>query len=502
MLIFALAFLLVRQHHRQNKVQAEQLRQNAIMNTLLDNLASGVFMVEAPSGRPVIANLAAKRLLGQGILPDASKDNLSEVYRVHKYGSDEPYPVEDMPIVRGMYGEAAYVDDMIVERPDGSEAWLEVSGAPIRNEHGEVWASLVSFQDITERKAVEGKMRFLSYYDVLTGLFNRAYFEEELRRREKSGEAELGLILFDLDGLKLVDDSFGHQQGDDLLVRATELIRKCFTEHELLARIGGDEFAVLMSHTSPEQMEAAISKVYAEVEKAKQQPHRIPISLSAGAAFRSDASISVRELFREADDKMYRSKLHRSQSTRSTIVQTAMAMLEARDFMTEGHADRLQEMLIRLAKAAGLPESKMDDLRLLAQFHDIGKVGIPDRILLKPGPLTAEEMVEMRRHSEIGHRIAKSSPDLLPVAEWVLKHHEWWNGEGYPLGLAGEQIPIECRILAIVDAYDAMTSDRPYRKAMEYATASKELRRCAGTQFDPALVELFIATFTDKQAAL
>ena len=134
----------------------------------------------------------------------------------------------------------------------------------------------------------------------------------------------------------------------------------------------------------------------------------------------------------------------------------------------------------------------MTDLRLLAQFHDIGKVGIPDRILLKPGPLSPEEMVEMKRHSEIGHRIANSSPDLLPVADWVLKHQEWWNGAGYPLGLAGEKIPIECRILAIADAYDAMTSDRPYRKAMSHDAAVTELRRCAGTQFDPTLVELFI----------
>ena len=189
---------------------------------------------------------------------------------------------------------------------------------------------------------------------------------------------------------------------------------------------------------------------------------------------------------------MYREKLHRSQSARSAIVQTVMSLLEARDFITEGHADRLQGMLTKLARAAGLPESRMIDLRLLAQFHDIGKVGIPDRILLKPGPLSPDEMTEMKRHSEIGHRIAQSSPDLLPVADWVLKHQEWWNGKGYPLGLAGERIPIECRILAIADAYDAMTSDRPYRKAMSHEAAVAELRRCAGTQFDPELVNLFI----------
>ena len=372
---------------------------------------------------------------------------------------------------------------------------VERSGALVHLKGKAVY--MVTARDVTERKYIEEKMHYLSYHDVLTGLYNRTYFEEEMLRRDNAGEAEIGLIIFDLDGLKLVNDSFGHEQGDELLVRTAELIRGCFAESDLVARIGGDEIAVLMSRTSPERIEAAMAQVYAAVEQAQQQPQRIPISLSAGSAFRSDASVSMRELFREADNKMYRGKLHRSQSTRSAIVQTVMTLLEARDFITEGHADRLQEMLIRLARAAGLPESRMTDLRLLAQFHDIGKVGIPDRILLKPGALTPEETIEMRRHCEIGHRIAQSSPDLLPVADWVLKHQEWWNGEGYPLGLAGERIPIECRILSIADAYDAMTSDRPYRKAMSHEAAVAELRRCAGSQFDPALVELFIASCQD-----
>jgi HD-GYP domain-containing protein (c-di-GMP phosphodiesterase class II) len=139
-----------------------------------------------------------------------------------------------------------------------------------------------------------------------------------------------------------------------------------------------------------------------------------------------------------------------------------------------------------------MPESKITDLRLLAQFHDIGKVGIPDRILFKRGPLTSEEASEMQRHSEIGHRIAMSAPDLAPIAEFILKHHEWWNGTGYPLKLKGENIPLECRILAIADAYDAMTSDRPYRRAMPHEDAIAEIMKCKGVQFDPELVLVFI----------
>ena len=312
-------------------------------------------------------------------------------------------------------------------------------------------------------------------------------------------EGSVGVLVFDLDGLKLVNDSFGHDQGDSLLVRAAEMIKSCFREEDVVARIGGDEFAVLMRGATTEAMDKAVARIQSQIAGMESVAHRIPLSLSLGYAFSVKTDISMRDLFREADNNMYREKLHRSQSTRSAIVQTVMSLLEARDYITEGHADRLQAMVTRLARAVGVPEKRMTDLRLFAQFHDLGKVGIPDRILMKPGALSEEEMAEMRRHSEIGHRIAQSSSDLMPVADWVLKHQEWWNGKGYPLGISGEGIPVECRILSIADAFDAMTSDRPYRKAISHAAAVDELRRCAGTQFDPSLVEVFIQSLEQEK---
>ena len=175
-----------------------------------------------------------------------------------------------------------------------------------------------------------------------------------------------------------------------------------------------------------------------------------------------------------------------------------MELLKARDYITEGHGDRLQKIVYDMGNLLGLSSRTISDLRLFAQFHDIGKVGIPDRILLKPGPLNSEEKIEMQQHSEIGYRIAQSAPELLPIADWVLKHHEWWNGGGYPLALSGEEIPLECRILAIADAYDAMISDRPYRKAMSHAAAVKELQDYSGRQFDPSLVGIFVSIYGEN----
>jgi HD-GYP domain-containing protein (c-di-GMP phosphodiesterase class II) len=166
--------------------------------------------------------------------------------------------------------------------------------------------------------------------------------------------------------------------------------------------------------------------------------------------------------------------------------------MEARDFITDGHADRLQDIVADMGDSLGLTASTISDLRLLARFHDIGKVGVPDHILFKSGKLTTEEYTIMQRHSEIGYRIAQSSPDLTPIADWILKHHERWDGQGYPLGLAADDIPLACRILGIADAYDAMTNDRPYRQAMTCQEAIAEIRHCSGSQFDPQLVEIFI----------
>jgi HD-GYP domain-containing protein (c-di-GMP phosphodiesterase class II) len=194
---------------------------------------------------------------------------------------------------------------------------------------------------------------------------------------------------------------------------------------------------------------------------------------------------------------MYREKLLCHQSIHSSVVQTLNKALEARDFITEGHARRIQDLVEEMAQAIGLPERTVIDLRLLAQFHDIGKVGIPDRILMKPGPLNPEEAIEMQKHCEIGYRIALAATDLVPIADWILKHHEWWNGNGYPGGLIGERIPLECRILAIADAYDVLTNDRPYRQAVSREEAIEEITRYSGIQFDPFLVKKFCELLTE-----
>ncbi len=382
-----------------------------------------------------------------------------------------------------------------IQTKNGESHLVNWNNTILFNHSGEVVGFASIGEDITERKKIEEKLTFQGLHDSLTGLFNRAHFEEKLHLIESDPKKQVGIVVCDVDGLKFVNDTLGHSVGDELLKLAATTIRRSFREEDEVYRIGGDEFAVILQNCKFSVVTHSCNRIKKVVAEYNAKNPELPLSLSVGFAVSCTMDRTISDIFKEADNNMYREKLHRTQSTRSALVQALMKALEARDFITEGHAERLQKLVFAMGRAIGISDRNLVDLRLLAQFHDIGKVGVPDRILLKPAPLTSAEFIEMQRHCEIGHRIAQSAPDLVPIADWILKHHEWWNGEGYPLGIRGESIPLECRILAIADTYDAMTNDRPYRKAMRHEEAIEELQRKAGYQFDPDLIPVFINIF-------
>jgi len=209
-------------------------------------------------------------------------------------------------------------------------------------------------------------------------------------------------------------------------------------------------------------------------------------------ATKSQLDENIRQAINFAEDRMYRNKLLESKSTRSSIIASLQKTLGEKTNETEEHALRLKSLALKMGQALGLSNNQMDELALLAILHDIGKIAIPDQILAKPGPLTTAEWEVMRKHPEIGFRIAQASYEIAHIAEAILCHHEQWGGYGYPQGLAGNNIPLISRIITIIDAYDAMTHERPYKKAASNQQALTEIKRCSGTQFDPNLVEIFL----------
>lgn len=352
--------------------------------------------------------------------------------------------------------------------------------------------ALFMIRDISENVILNEKLKYYSIRDYLTGLYNRMYFEEELKKFDGKAIKNIGVVICDVDGLKFINDTLGHFAGDQILKDTAVILNKHFPRDSIIGRIGGDEFAVFVENTDNKNIEKACSNISKEMMSCNDVNLTLNASISVGYVYKSEYNGEIIKLFSEADSNMYKNKLLKSGSIRNAIVLTMNKALEARDFITEGHAERMEDVALLLGEKLGISERSINDIRLLAQFHDIGKVGIPDKILFKPGMLTDEERAEMNKHSEIGYRIASSIPEIAHIANFILRHHERWDGKGYPLGLREEDIPLEDRIVALADTYDAMTNDRPYRKALSHEEAIKEIIKNSGTQFDPNLVEIFI----------
>lgn len=374
---------------------------------------------------------------------------------------------------------------------NGEERVMAWHARPLTGRTGPSGSVILGW-DITRQKEQENRLRFLRFHDVLTGLYNRMFFEEELDRLDVGRQLPISIIMADVNGLKLVNDSLGYRRGDELLRQTADLLRENLRAEDIVARWGGDEFAILLPKTSREQAERICRRIRRESAQYVYEDG-IPVSLSLGAAKKSRPDQSILRVVREAEERMYMYKLTEDSSVRSAILRALVRSLGAKSHETEEHLRRLKDMALAVGRQIDLPSMQLHRLALLASLHDIGKISLPEQLLVKEGELTGQEWQLIKEHAEIGYRMASSTEEFADVAEEILHHHERWDGRGYPGGLAGEEIPLLSRIIAVVDAYDAMRSCRPYSISRSSAEALAELRRCAGSQFDPEIVEVFAA---------
>jgi len=452
--------------------------------SIFENAVEGIFQ-STLEGHFIVTNPACARILGyaspeelitQNGNPDRQYFVDPERYRefcrqLEESGSAQKFEAE-------------------VYRKDGSRIWISLNALALRDADRGMMFCEGTLEDITERKRAEEQIRYLSFHDKVTGLYNRPYFDEEVQRLNTERQLPISVIMGDVNGLKLVNDAFGHQEGDKLLVQIGAILKECCRKEDVIARLGGDEFAIFLPRTNYRITMEIVERIREACHQASCDP--IQLSIALGAVTKEDPQEDIQGVLKEAEERMYRCKLLESKGVRATMLSSLRRILFEKSHETEEHTQRIQKLALQIGRVCGLSESELDDLSLLSTLHDIGKIVIPEGIIIKPGNLSAEEWELIGKHPEIGYRIAGASPELAPIADAILAHHEWWDGTGYPRRLKEEEIPLISRIIAIVDAYDAMTQGRPYKDAVGEEESLQELQDKAGKQFDPLLTATFI----------
>lgn len=373
---------------------------------------------------------------------------------------------------------------------DGKEIAIADSAAPICDDLGSIHGVVLVFRDVTEEQANLRRIEYLSFHDQLTGLYNRHFFETELNRLDVPRNLPMSMVIADVNGLKLVNDAFGHKAGDELLKKAAEAISSQCRGDEIIARIGGDEFVILLPKTDLNETERIVKRIQKKTREIFVDT--VMLSISMGWACKDTAEIEFSEVFKQAEKYMYHRKLFDSQSMRGATVHSIICALHEKNKREEQHSRRVSVLNSKIGQAMGFNEESIEELRNIGMLHDIGKIAIPENILNKPESLTSEERNEIKRHPEIGYHILSSATGMAEIAQYILAHHERWDGNGYPKGLRENEIPLQARITAVANVYDSMVTERPYRKTFSKEEALEELKRNAGTQFDPEVVKIYV----------
>ncbi|NLI89621.1 MAG: diguanylate cyclase [Epulopiscium sp.] len=344
-------------------------------------------------------------------------------------------------------------------------------------------------------------LNYLSYNDQLTGLYNRRYFEKQLKEVDKDENLPISLIMGDANGLKLINDSFGHNTGDKLLINIASIIKASCRKSDIVFRISGDEFVIILPKTNEEEAKLIIDRI---IEASKKEDLQIDnsssiemsVSYGCGTKYKIDKDIS--EVLKEAESKMYSKKLIEGPKVKKRTIETIIEGLYKQNKYNKKHSEAVSSIAVEIGRQLGMDDGKLRELKEIGKVYNIGEVTISNSILDKKDELTKEEWQEIKKHPEIGYRILSTSIELSNLAEYTLAHHERYDGSGYPKGLKGKEIPVVSRIVAVADAYDAMRTDRPYRKALNDEEIIEELRKNAGTQFDPIIVDVFIGKILKK----
>jgi diguanylate cyclase (GGDEF)-like protein/PAS domain S-box-containing protein len=379
-------------------------------------------------------------------------------------------------------------------RPDGSLVWVNMMIVPFKAETISDM-HLCMIEDITEKKQKEAEIIYLSYHDSLTGLYNRTFFEEEKRRFDSSRRLPMSVVMGDVNGLKLINDSFGHGAGDTLLREIGAVLKDTCRAEDVLARIGGDEFVIMLYNTGEAGAERLCQRIYKACRAYEKKPDKqtFYLSISLGHATKTTNDLSIDDLLREAEHMLYRKKNPERKKVRTTILNAVKKQLIAKNFESTAQHDNFHSLVMQLGEKLNLTSEEITQLQLLQETHDMGELSLGEKLLsIDLSSYSFEELEDYKKHAETGYRVALAVPEMNDIATDIFSHHEHWDGTGYPKGLKGEEIPFLARIICITDAYLELL--KKYEKA-DLATAKNienDLFDGSGTKYDPVILQEFL----------
>jgi diguanylate cyclase len=469
------------------QIEDQLFKEKDQFKTTLLSVGDGIISTDA-HGKVLVLNPIAEQLTGW-TQEEAYNQPLEKVLNIiHEYTRETCINPAKKALELGITVEME--NHTILIAKNGKEVPIEDGAAPIKDIDENVTGAVITFRDFSEKKEKQKEIEYLSFHDHLTGLYNRRYMEDSIKRLDTDRNIPFSIIAADINGLKLTNDTYGHEMGDKLLINTSEILKKSCRKEDIICRAGGDEFIILLPSTDEKNTKEIIERIKEESKNTILDS--VIVSIALGYSIKHKEDEDIFKIHKEADNNMYKNKLKIGKIMRSKTIETLLVNINNKYDNEQIHTERVSQYCEGIAKAMNLNEKDVQDAKIAGVLHDIGKIVVSPEILNKEDKLTDEEWEEIKKHPTSSYQILKNVDEYAHLAEDVLCHHERLDGTGYPGGLKEDEIPLLSKIIAVADAYEAMTANRPYKETKTKKEAIEELKKHSGTQFDKKIVDVFI----------